>query len=146
MSVEENKALVRRFVEEGINPAAMAVFDELVAEDVLDHYSPPGMPPGREGWKQNRLNFLAAFPDGRWEIVDMVAEGDLVVVRAPFSGTHAGEFFGLPATGRRVTIGSIHICRVVDGLVVEHWGNGDDLGMLRQLGALPASEPAVAET
>lgn len=144
MSAEQNKALVRRFLEEGINPAAMEVFDELVAEEVVDHYAPPGLPPGREGWKQNRLMFHAAFPDGRWEIVDMVAEGDLVVVRAPFSGTHTGEFFGIPATGRRVSIGSIHICRVVDGLVVEHWGNSDDVGLLQQIGALPAAEPAAA--
>jgi predicted ester cyclase len=144
MSAEQNKALVRRFVEQGINGADTAVFDALVAEDVLDHCAPPGLPPGREGWKQNRLMFKAAFPDGRWEIAEMIAEGDLVVMRAPFSGTHQGEFFGIPATGKRVTIGSIHICRVVGGLVVEHWGNSDDVGMLRQLGALPAAEPAAA--
>jgi predicted ester cyclase len=138
MDAEQNKALVLRFVETGIIPADMGVFDALVAEDVVDHYAPPGSPPGREGWKRNRLMFKAAFPDGRWEIADVIAEGDLVAVRAPFSGTQTGEFFGIPPTGRRVAIGSIHICRVANGAIVEHWGNSDDLGMLRQL---EANEP-----
>lgn len=140
MNTEQNKALVLRFVEEGINQADMNIFDELVAEDVADHYSPPGLLLGRAGWKLNRQMFLAAFPDGRWEIADVMAEGELVAVRAPFSGTHLGEFMGIPPTGRRVAIGSIHICRVVDGQVVEHWGNGDDVGMLRQLGVMPMPE------
>jgi predicted ester cyclase len=144
MSTEQNKAIVRRFVEEGINPANMAVFDELLAEDVLDHDAPPGTPPGREGWKLNRRVFKAAFPDGRWEIADMVAEGDLVVVRAPFSGTHQGEFFGARSSGRRVSIGSIHICRVVYGRVVEHWGNSDDMALMQQIGAMPVPEAAGA--
>jgi predicted ester cyclase len=137
MSAEQNKVIMRRFLAEAINGADMAAFDELVAADVVDHYAPPGLPPGREGWKQNRLSFKAAFPDGRWEEADAIAEGDLVVMRTHFSGTHQGEFFGIPATGRRVAIGSIHICRFIDGLIVEHWGHGDDLGMLQQLGAMP---------
>jgi predicted ester cyclase len=139
MSAEANKALARRFIEEGINAADMAVFDELLAEDVLDHYTPPGLPPGREGWKMNRRMFLAAFPDGRWEIADMVAEGDLVVVRAPFTGTHQGEFFGVPPTGRRVFTGSIHTIRIAGGRIVEHWGNSDDVRLMQQIGAIPSA-------
>lgn len=142
MSTEQNQAVVRRFLEEGINHSNMAIFDALVAEDVVDHYAPPGSPAGREGWKQNNLMFKRAFPDGRWQIADIVAEKDLVVVRASFSGSHQGEFFGIQPTGKQVSIGSIHICRVVNALVVEHWGNSDDLGMLRQLGAIPAEQPA----
>ncbi len=137
MTVEENKATVRRFIEEGINPANMAVFDELLHPEVLDHYAPPGFPPGREGWKLNRQAFLAAFPDGRWAIEDMVAEGSLVVTRCPFTGTHQGELFGIPASGQPVSISSIHICRLEVGKIVEHWGNGDDLGMMMQIGAIP---------
>jgi predicted ester cyclase len=138
MSTTENKALMRRFVEQGIILANMAIFDELVAEHVIDHFAPSGSPGGRERWKQSRLGFQAAFPDACWEIADMVAEGDLVVVRAPFNGTHQGELFGIPATGRQVSIGSIYICRIVDGQIVERWGNSDDVGMLRQIGAIPA--------
>jgi predicted ester cyclase len=142
MGSEENKALVRRFLEEVINQADMAAFDELVAEDAIDYASPPGSPPGREGWKESRLTFKAAFPDGRWELADIVAEGDLVVVRTPFVGTHQGEFFGAPPTGRRVTFDSIHTVRIAGGQIVEHWANGDDLGLMMQIGAIPAAATA----
>jgi predicted ester cyclase len=141
MTAEQNKAITRRFIEEGINRANLDVFDELLTEDVLNHYAPPGLPPGREGWKLNRRLFKTAFPDGRWEIADTVAEADLVVSRATFSGTHQGEFFGVPATGRRVSFGSIHIVRFAGGKIVEHWGNGDDMGLMQQIGAIPVPAP-----
>jgi len=72
----------------------------------------------------------------------MIAEGDLVVGRYVFRGTHQGEFYGIPSTGQQVTVPNIHICRVENGKIVEHWGNGDDLGMLQQFGTIPRSEPA----
>lgn len=137
MSVEENKAIVRRFVNDGINTANLAIFDELLMSDVVDHYAPLGVAPGREGWKQTRLMFLTGFPDGRWEEEDLIAEGDKVVGRFIFRGTHRGDFFGIPATGNQVTVPNIHIMRFVAGKIVEHWGNGDDLGMLQQLGVVP---------
>ncbi|HEX5689274.1 MAG TPA: ester cyclase, partial [Roseiflexaceae bacterium] len=111
---------------------------------VLDHYAPPGLPPGREGWNMNRKLFRAAFPDGHWAIEDIVGEGDRVAARATFTGTHRGEFFGIPATGKRVTIQAIHICRLAGDKIVEHWAKGDDLGMLMQLGAIPAPETVEA--
>lgn len=137
MSVEENKTIARRFVNDGINAANLAVFDELLVPDVIDHYAPPGVPPGREGWKQTRLIFLAGFPDGHWVEEDLMAEGDKVVGRYTFHGTHQGEFFGILAIGKQVVVTNIHIMRFVDGKIVEHWGNGDDLGLLQQLGAVP---------
>jgi predicted ester cyclase len=140
MSVERNKAIARKLVEEGINQSNEAVFLDLLAHDVLDHYAPPGLPPGREGWNLNRKLFRAAFPDGCWTEEGLIAEGDLVVGRYVFRGTHQGEFFGIAPTGRQVTVANIHILRLVDGKIVEHWGNGDDLGMLQQLGAIPISE------
>jgi steroid delta-isomerase-like uncharacterized protein len=142
MGIEANKAIVRRLVHQGINPANMAVFDELLAQDVLDHTLQPGQPGGREGWKQQRRHFLAAFPDGRWEIADMVAEGELVVTRATFSGTHQGAFFGVPATGRPVVVGSIYTVRIVDGQIVERWATIDSLGLMQQIGAVPAPTAA----
>ncbi|MCQ3973778.1 MAG: hypothetical protein DPW09_10070 [Anaerolineae bacterium] len=81
--------------------------------------------------------FLSGFPDGQWVEEDLMAEGDKVVGRYTFHGTHQGEFFGIPATGKQVTVSNIHIMRFVDGKIVEHWGNGDDLGLLQQLGAVP---------
>jgi predicted ester cyclase len=144
MSTEANKAIVRRLVEEGINGSNESVFLELLSPDVVDHQAQPGLPPGRAGWNLYRKLFRAAFPDGRWEIVGIVAEGDLVAARAAFTGTHQGEFFGIPATGRQVTVSAIYICRLAGGKIVERWANSDELGMLRQLGAIPAPEQVAA--
>jgi predicted ester cyclase len=144
MSIESNKAIVRRLVEEGINQANETIFLDLLDRDVVDHYAPPGLPPGREGWNMNRKMFRAAFPDARWAIEDIVAEGDLVAARATFTGTHRGEFFSISATSKRVTIQAMHICRLAGDKIVEHWGNGDDLGMLQQLGVIPPPEPVEA--
>lgn len=137
MTIEANKALVRRFLEEGINQANEEVFLSLLDPNVVDHYAPPGLPPGAEGWNLNRKQLRGAFPDCRWEEQAMVAEGDLVVGRYVLRGTHQGEFFGIPPTGRSIEVSNIHILRIAGGVIVEHWGHGDDLGMLGQLGAAP---------
>jgi len=137
MSAAGQKALVRRFLEEGMQPGDLAVFDELLAPDVLDHAAPPGIPLNREGWKQNRAIFTVGFPDLTITIEDLLEDGDKVIVRLVFRGTHLGEFFGIPPTGKAVIVTHIHIFRVANGRIVEHWGNADDLGMLRQLGVLP---------
>jgi predicted ester cyclase len=98
------------------------------------------MPSGRAGWNAYRKLFSAGFPDGRWTIASIIAEDDLVAARASFTGTHKGEFLGIPPTGRQVTVTASYICRLVDGKIVERWANSDELGMLRQLGAIPAPE------
>ncbi len=138
MSVEENKALVRRFVEEVQNRGDLAVLGELCAPDFVNHSAPPGVPPTREGLVQLTAVFRPAFPDGRMAIEDMLAERDKVVTRKTFRGTHQGDLMGLPPTGRRVEIGLIDIVRLEDGRVVEHWNAVDNLGLLQQLGAIPA--------
>ena len=76
-------------------------------------------------------------PDAVVLICDFIAEGDLVVGRYILRGIHQGEFFGIPATGKSITVSNIHIMRLADGKIVEHWGHGDDMGMMRQLGAMP---------
>jgi predicted ester cyclase len=81
--------------------------------------------------------FRAAFPDGSMTIEDMIAEGEKVVTRKTYRGTHQGELLSIPPTGRHVSVGLIDIMRIVDGKVVEHWNVGDDLGMLQQLGVIP---------
>ena len=86
--------------------------------------------------------FRRVFPDLQWRIEEMVAEGDRVVARTTMSGTQQGEFFGIPPAGRRVTMSGIHMLRVADGKLIEHWGNNDDPGMMQQLGVLPV--PAAA--
>ena len=136
MSTETNKTIVRRFTD-AINMGNEAAFLDVLAPDVVDHYAPPGLPPGSEGWNMNRQMFRMAFPDGHWDEEALVAEGDLVVGRYVLRGTHQGEFFGIPATGKAISVSNIHIMRIADGKIVEHWGHGDDMGLMRQLGAMP---------
>lgn len=110
----------------------------LVHPDFFDHTNPPGMQHGRDGHRGIVALFHGAFPDGQWSVEDLIAEGDRVVARTTFRGTHTGDFFGIPPTGIRVEMGGVHIGRFVDGKIIEHWGNNDDLGMMRQLGTIPA--------
>ncbi len=137
---EDNKALNRRFVEEVINQGNTDAIDELIDPGVVDHAAPPGFPTGREGAKQFAAMMRSAFPDLHLTIEDMIAEGDKVVMRSTWSGTHEGEFMGIPATGRQVTVSAIDITRVADGRLVEHWEQFDALGLMQQLGVVPPPE------
>ena len=134
---EDNKALNRRFVEEVINQGNTDAIDELIDPGVVDHAAPPGFPTGREGAKQFAAMMRSSFPDLHLTIEDMIAEGDKVVMRSTWSGTHQGEFMGIPATGRRVTVSQIDITRCADGRMVEHWGHFYTLGLMHQLGGVP---------
>jgi steroid delta-isomerase-like uncharacterized protein len=140
--MSETKATVRRFVDEVLNQQRQASFEDLIDDAVVNHHAPPGVPTTKDGWRQNYAMFCAGFPDMRWTIHDLVAEDELVVARTTMEATHAGDFFGIPATHRRVTVPSIHILRIRHGRIVEHWGNEDALGMLAQLGVMPV--PAAA--
>ncbi len=115
----------------------MDVLDEIFAPEFVDHTVVPGQAPGVEGLKQFFAMMGAGFPDFRAVVEDVIAEGDKVAIRFTFNGTHQGEFMDIPPTGRRVTMSGIDILRVVDGKVVELWGQEDVLGMMRQLGAVP---------
>jgi steroid delta-isomerase-like uncharacterized protein len=137
MSTEANKAVLRHFVEEVMNRKNLAAIDELYAVDAVEYV--PGTPPlDREGIKQFLGMVLAAFPDLHETIEDAIAEGDRVVTRSTYLGTHTGSFQGIPPTGKRVTITGIHLTRVVNGKMVEDWANLDQLGMLQQIGVIPA--------
>lgn len=138
MSAEENRGVIRRAYEELWNGRNVGVVDELVAEDFLNHAAPPDRQRGRQGLKDVVLMFAGAFPDFRYEVEDMIAEGEKMAVRDVFRGTHRGEFMGIPATGNRVTMEAIHIYRFSGGKLAEHWVARDDLGMMRQLGVFPA--------
>lgn len=137
MSIEENKGLMRRFYEE-ISKGNLAVVEELVAADHVEH-SPfvPGQAPGRQGTLELFTMIRAAFPDLRFTVEDRVEEGDKVVTRGTFSGTHKGEFMGIAPTGKQITVGIIEILRIAGGRVVEHWNVVDSLGMMKQLGVVP---------
>jgi steroid delta-isomerase-like uncharacterized protein len=134
---EENKTLVRRFVDEVQSGGNIDLIDELCSPEFVNHSAPPGMPADCEGVKLVTAMFRQAFPDSYFTVEDMIAEGDKVATRKTFHGTHEGEFLGIPPTGRPVSIGLIDIVRVADGRVVEHWSIGDSLGMMEQLGVIP---------
>jgi predicted ester cyclase len=138
---EQNKALYRRFVEEGFrkkNPrAAEKAIEQYISPNCVDHAAPPGTPTGIEGAKQTIGAFLAAFPDVEITLDDLIAEGDKVVARFTARGTHKGAMMGMAPTGKRVTVTAIDIVRISQGKIVEHWESMDQLGMMQQLGVIP---------
>lgn len=138
MSTENNKHLVKRFNDEFIIGGRSASADELLAANFVDHTAMPGMSSGPAGVKQFFALLKAAFPDLRVMIYDQVAEGDKVVTRKAFLATHQGDFMGIPPTGKEVTISVIDIIRLANGQMVEHWAVVDQLGLMQQLGAIPA--------
>lgn len=144
MSTETNKAAVHRFVEEGYNGGNMSVLDELFAINFVNH--DPAHPDVRdlEGLKQLFTAHRATFPDARISIESLVAEGDTVVKRFTMRGTHAGDFNGVPPTGKQITLEGIDILRFVDGRIQESWYAYDMLGVLQQLGLFPQTEGASA--
>lgn len=143
MSTEENKASERRFHEEVWNKHNLGTVDELVAPDVVEH-NPllPGQGPIREGFKQSVETALSAFPDAQVTLDDLIAEGDKVVARWTAHGTHRGDFMGVPATNKQVTVEGIDIYRYQDGKRIETWRQWDTLGVMQQLGVIPALAPA----
>jgi steroid delta-isomerase-like uncharacterized protein len=140
MSSEESKALIKRFYDEGWNANNLDVYDELVTEDFVDHQALPGLPPGRGGFKALNAMFRSAFPDVWVDVDAIVAEGDKVAARWTSTGTHQGDLFGIPATGRKVKVTATVVYRVEDGRLAEGWINRDDVGMMRQLGVIPTPE------
>ena len=138
MSIEDNKARVRRFYEEVFNQKNTAAIDEFFAPNIVDHSAPPGVPGGIEGQKQLIGLYLTAFPDLHLTVEDMIAEGDKVVVRLTSSGTQQGEFMSISPTGKHVTITVVDIFRIAGGKFVEHWLQMDTLGLLQQLGVAPS--------
>jgi steroid delta-isomerase-like uncharacterized protein len=146
VSPKDNKALVRRFVDEVQSGGNTDLIDKLCSAEFVNHSAPPSLPADREGIKILTAMFREAFPDSYFAVEDMIAEGDKVVTRKTFHGTHEGEFMGIPPTGRTVNVSHIDVVRISDGLVVERWSVGDDLGMMQQIGVIPQpgerSEPS----
>jgi steroid delta-isomerase-like uncharacterized protein len=139
MSAEENKAVVRR-VEEAWDRGELDALDALFAADFASHAAMPGTPPGLEGAKQGHRIPVQAFPDRRTTIEDIIAEGDKVVVRVRMTGTNRGGIpgFNIPANNRPVDVQWISVYRLANGKIAEHWAQTDVMGLLQQLGVMPA--------
>ncbi len=135
------RAMYLRGFDEAINQRKLEVVDELIADTYVNH-SLPAPAPGAEGFKHVIQLFVAAFPDMRVDIDDVLVDGDKVAGRGRWSGTHQGEFMGIPATGKHVSVAFMDIWRAEGGRWVENWVQMDFLGMMQQLGLVP--EPGSA--
>ncbi len=145
MSAEQNKAISRRVPIEVFSQGRLEVIDEILAPDFTEHMTgPPGLPAGREGIRAIASALRKGFPDIAYRVDFQVAEGDFVAGYVTVNGTHKGEVFGMPATGKHAEWTESHLVKIVNGKITEHWGVIDQLGMLRQLGLAPASEAVPA--
>ena len=143
MAGDDLKAIARREIEEVYGAGNFAVADELVANEFVGH--DPALPEplrGPAGIKEAAAGYRNAFPDLRITIEAQVSEGDLVVTRWTARGTHQGELFGIAPTGKQATVTGISLDRISNGKILEDWTNWDTLGLLQQLGAVPAPTPA----
>ena len=134
---QQNKTIVRRFVEEFQNGGNESAAEELLAADFVDHTPFPGVSPDREGVKRLFAALRQAFPDLRAKIHDQLSEKDRVATRKTFRGTHRGEFLGIAPTGRSVSFDVIDVVRIADGRIAEHWNVVDLMGLLQQIGPRP---------
>lgn len=141
MTLEENKELIRRWLG-AIHTHDPDVADTFLAPDYVGHFGGPEPVRGREGWKNLVGEFITGFPDGQGTLEDIVAEGDRVMVRETWRGTHLGMFANTPPTGRKVAFQGIAISRIAGGQIVEEWVELDEFGLLQQIGAIPAPAQA----
>jgi steroid delta-isomerase-like uncharacterized protein len=131
-----------RSAYERLNEGDIDGFGELLAEDFVEHEESPGLPPTKAGVLDFFRGVLAAFPDTRMDVEDLIASGDKAVARVTMTATHQGEFMGVPSTGKRVAVQLIDIMRFdASGLVREHWGVMDAMSLMQQLGVVPAGPP-----
>ena len=143
----DNKAIVRRFVEEIFVRGRKDTVDELLADDFVAHTWPSTTGDPRSDLKAAIDRAAAGLSDPEFAIDDLIAEGDQVAARLTTAATQTGEFMGMPPTNKRYSIEEIHWFRLRDGKVVEHWHQFDQMGMMKQLGAMPGGpQPAGAGT
>jgi steroid delta-isomerase-like uncharacterized protein len=138
---ESNKGVAKRLVEEVLNKGNMKVFDELFADNYVMHNMPvPDIPGTKEGFRKLVLATRKAFPDVHVHIEDMVADNDFAVFHDRVEATSKNDFFGVPANGKRIAWTEIHFLKIAGKSIVEHWSNFDQLGILQQLGVIPAGK------
>jgi steroid delta-isomerase-like uncharacterized protein len=138
MSKESNIEAQQRFGE-AVNSGRLELLDDLVAPNSVDHDPAPGQGAGPAGYRAFFGDMRTAFPDLHVEVEQLVADEDAVSFAYTLTGTHAGPLMGHPPTGKTISVRGMQISRFEDGLLVERWGSTDEMGMMMQLGLLPAS-------
>jgi len=133
---EQNKAVFEKLMS-ALNAKDLATMESLIADDFVDNDAMPGMAPGRQGMIDMMGMFVAAFPDLNVVVEHWVAEGDLVVGVMTTKGTQTGEFMGMPASGKNFSVREMHMVRVANGKMAEHWGLSNEMSMMQQLGLMP---------
>jgi steroid delta-isomerase-like uncharacterized protein len=134
----ENKAIVKEFIDRLFTEGDVSVLDELAAPDYLDHDPPFGASGTVDGWREMATMIRDAFPDWHSDLHALYSEDDIVIERFTASGIHKGAIFGMPPSDTLCRMSGINVFRVRDGKIVERWGRVDELGLLRQLGVVPA--------
>ncbi len=134
----DHAAVVRRFVERVLNEGRIEEAGEFFWEDVVEEVPLPGQGPGLKGLQEVLVQMKGAFPDIHWEVEEQISEGDRVVSRFVWTGTHRGAFLGIPATGRRVSVWAVVMDHFVEGRIKHTRIIMDTLGMMGQMGVLPA--------
>ena len=145
MSLDDNKALVRRFIDEIFVQGRTEAVDELLADDFVAHTWPSTGDP-KADLKGAIARTSKALANPRFTVDDMIAEGDRVAVRLTAQATHVGEFMRMPPSGKTYSISEIHIFRVRGGKFIEHWHQFDQMGMMTQLGAMPSGSAGSGTT
>jgi predicted ester cyclase len=147
MSLADNATIARRVFEDGLNGRDASVFEELVAADYVNHEGGDMLleASGPKDWSDVLARLSASFPDVSWAVLRTMAQNDHVWVETRMSGTHEHAFFNIAPTGRRFAVRQVHMLRLADGKIREHWAVRDDLGVLVQLGALEPPTPSRAE-
>jgi predicted ester cyclase len=140
--VERNKAIVRRTWEEIFPACDVEALAEVMDPDVTSRGRRPDEPAGFEGVKQTMLWLSTVFSDQRWDVHDVIGDGDIVAVRLTHHGRHTGDLMGIPPTGREVAYEYVHFLRFRDGKMIEQWSVRDDMTLMRQLGVIPARPEA----
>jgi predicted ester cyclase len=146
MSLESNKAVVRRFVAEYKNGHDSAVIDEVFAEHFVTHFRLPSVTSDLRGFRSVGSAVISAMPDITAVLEDLLADGDKVVERTTASGTHLHPLLGIPATNRKVSFTEIHIYRFEKGKIVEHWPEVDFYALFSQIGVIPAMPTRSSES
>ena len=134
--MSSKKIVVQRAVMEIFNKKNLAAIDDFISENIVDHSAPEGLPAGIEGYRMKVTAFVEAFPDLNISYSHQIAEGDMVAGRFTLTGTHKGDFVGIAATGKKISVTGHDQLRVKEEKIAEHWVEMDMLGMMQQLGVI----------